>query len=158
MKNGKLRLKILYVGTMGIPPKYGGFETCVFETAKNMVKRGHQPIVMCAMGWKRYLSRKLPRIYKDIMLRWVPQLGNPMLDRVLREFLPLVLTIKEKFDVVHIYGPSLFNLFWKMRRKKIVISTDGFEWKRDSYSRIVSLIVYLGYLLGVKSSHVVCFY
>ena len=41
------KLKIMIIGSRGIPAKYGGFETFAEGLAENLVKNGHQVTVSC---------------------------------------------------------------------------------------------------------------
>ena len=40
-------MKIALVGTRGVPARYGGFETCVDEIGRRLVKNGHDVVVYC---------------------------------------------------------------------------------------------------------------
>jgi len=40
-------LRIGILGTRGVPPRYGGFETFAAELATRLVKRGHDVTVYC---------------------------------------------------------------------------------------------------------------
>ena len=35
------------IGTRGVPARYGGFETCVEEVGRRLVKSGHEVVVYC---------------------------------------------------------------------------------------------------------------
>src|SRR5690242_11910381 len=43
-------LRIALIGTRGVPARYGGFETCVEEVGKRLVKAGHEVVVYCRAG------------------------------------------------------------------------------------------------------------
>jgi hypothetical protein len=43
-------VKIAILGTRGVPPNYGGFETFAAELGMRLVQRGHQVFVYCREG------------------------------------------------------------------------------------------------------------
>jgi len=38
-------MKIAFIGTRGVPARYGGFETCAEEIGKRLAARGHDVTV-----------------------------------------------------------------------------------------------------------------
>ena len=40
-------MKIAIMGTRGVPPRYGGFETFAAELGTRLVARGHEVFVYC---------------------------------------------------------------------------------------------------------------
>ena len=40
-------MRIAMIGTRGVPPQYGGFETAVDEIGRRLVDRGHEVLVYC---------------------------------------------------------------------------------------------------------------
>lgn len=143
-------MKIAYVGTKGIPAKYGGFESCVEKTSDYMARLGYKVIVYSVKERENSQS-----MHKNIEIRFVPQIGFPTIDRVLREIYPIFLHFKSRNVIFHIYGPYLFMKILRILRIKTILSTDGFEWKRNSYSFLTKKIVYYGYKIGVKNASLV---
>jgi len=136
-------MKIAFIGTKGIPARYGGFETVVEQVSILLTKKGHKCIVYSVQNVKNTGIKNL-KIIK------VPQTGRPSIDRLIREIYPIIHLFRDKKVIYQIYGPYLFMPFLKLFRKKTVISTDGLEWKRYSYSILTKIFVYLGYKLGIK--------
>ena len=68
-------VRIAIVGTRGLPPNYGGYETFTDHFVKHMVERGHDVIVACEGRPRKeklehyngaklvYFPTKPPRIY-----------------------------------------------------------------------------------------------
>lgn len=44
-------MKVAILGTRGVPPKYGGFETLADELSKGLSQRGHDVVVYCRPGY-----------------------------------------------------------------------------------------------------------
>lgn len=148
---------IVFVGSKGIPAKYGGFEQATQQMALHLVKKGYKVRVYSTVITEKEVFWKGIRIIK------VHQLGIPTIDRLFREILPLFYELKEKIRrnsekvIVHVYGPFISIPFWKLFGFKFVLSTDGFEWRRKSYNFLTKIIVYLGYLIGSHMANITTF-
>ncbi len=132
-------MKIAYVGTMGIPARYGGFETCVEEVATRLAKKGHEITVYCGYrGPKTELKS-----YKNIKLKYVRCLKNKFLDFPFREFVSTVNALHDNVDVVHFYGSDAwpFVVLPRLVSSKTVLTLDGLVWKRTSYPMWVRKIL-----------------
>ena len=44
-------MKVAILGTRGVPPKYGGFETLADELSKGLARDGHDVVVYCRTGY-----------------------------------------------------------------------------------------------------------
>jgi glycosyltransferase involved in cell wall biosynthesis len=134
-------MKIAYVGTMGIPARYGGFETCVEEVATRLARKGHEIIVYC--GYRN--SKPNTESYKGIRLIYVPCLSSKFLDFPFRAFASALDSIRRGIDVAHFYGSDAwpFALLPRAMNIKSVLSLDGLVWKRTSYPLWVRKILHL---------------
>ncbi len=124
-------MKIAYVGTMGIPASYGGFETCVEEVATRLAKKGHEITVYCG-----YRGKKPPAAsYKNVKLVYVPCLQNKFLDFPFRALISTLDTLHRNFDIVHFFGSDAwpFTILPRMLLSKSVLTLDGLVWNRTSY-------------------------
>ena len=149
--------EIVFVGSKGIPAKYGGFEEAVQQIALRLSKKGYKVRVYSTdINEKRVF-------WNNIELVKVKQVGKPNIDRVLREFFPLIYELinriikKEHSIIIHGCGPFLLLFLWKLFGFKIVYSTDGLEWKRRSYSIFTKIFTYIAYLFGSKFADIVSF-
>jgi glycosyltransferase involved in cell wall biosynthesis len=124
-------MKIAFVGTMGIPASYGGFETCVEEVATRLVKRGHQITVYCGY---RDLKPQM-KTYKNVKLVYVQCLKSKFLDFPFRELISTFDALHRDVDIVHFYGSDAwpFTLVPRIFSTKTVLTLDGLVWKRLSY-------------------------
>ena len=55
-------LRIGILGTRGVPPRYGGFETFVAELSTRLVARGHEVSVYCRPA-------VIPSVARDLVAR-----------------------------------------------------------------------------------------
>ncbi len=136
-------MEIAFIGTKGIPARYGGFETFVEQVSVKLAKKGYKCVVYSVLGVK---NTKI----KNLKIIKIPQIGIRSINRLIREFYPIIHLFKNRKIIFQIYGPYLFMPLLKLFRKKSIISTDGLEWKRNSYSTLIRIFVYIGYKLGIK--------
>jgi glycosyltransferase involved in cell wall biosynthesis len=133
-------MRIAFMGTMGIPARYGGAETCVEEIATRLARKGHEITVYC--GYRDSKLRK--RSYKGVQLIHIPSLGNKFMDFPFRLFISIFDGLNKDFDIIHFYGSDSgpFALVGRLT-SKTVISLDGLTWNRSSYPILVRRILRL---------------
>ena len=124
-------MRIAYLGTMGIPARYGGSETCVEEISNRLAGKGHEVIVYC--GYKG--SKPQSKSYKGVQLVHVPCLNNKFLDFSFRAFVSSLDVMHRDVDIAHFYGSDTwpYALLLRIMPLKTVVSLDGLTWDRTSY-------------------------
>ena len=145
-------MKIAFVGTWGLPARYGGFETCVEEIAPRLVKKGHEVIVYC--GYRGLKPQN--KSYKGVQLIYVASLKNKFLDFPFRAAVSTLDVLTRDVDVVHFYGSDAwpFTFLPRIMSSKTVLSLDGLVWKRSSYPIWVRKILRLTAGLALYFPHV----
>ena len=125
-------LNIALLGTRGVPARYGGFETCVEEVGKRLVRKGHRVTVYCRSS---YYEQKLKK-YLGMSLVYHPSLKKKSLDTLSHVLFSVLHATRQNYDVCMVFNaansPFLFPL--KILRKKIAINPDGLEWKRTKWN------------------------
>jgi glycosyltransferase involved in cell wall biosynthesis len=124
-------MKIAFVGTMGIPASYGGFETCVEEVATRLAKKGHDITVYCGY----HDLKPQTKSYKNVKLVHVKCLKNKFLDFPFREFVSTFEALQRNVDILHFFGSDAwpFTIVPRLFSYKTVLTLDGLVWKRSSY-------------------------
>jgi len=125
-------MKIALIGTRGVPAKYGGFETCVEEVGQRLVKMGHSVTVYCRQS---YYSNRV-KWYRGMKLVYLPNFGSKSFDTISHTFLSIfhvIFTGHYNIYMTFNAANSLFLLPLRILGKKIVINTDGLEWKRSKW-------------------------
>ena len=138
-------VRIAIVGTRGLPPNYGGYETFTDHFVKHMVERGHDVIVACEGRPKKeklehyngaklvYFPTKPPRIYS---LRKIYEGINDLY---------FYLRLARKCDIMYILAGMGTQAIMATRllnpKIKIVTSSDGLEWKRSKYSKLERFLI-----------------
>src|SRR5687767_12200266 len=89
-------LSIAILGTRGVPPRYGGFETFAGELSQRLVARGHSVTVYC----RRSLYSGEPLRWHGIQRIELPAIRHKYLETVSHAFLSGVDVMRRSFDVV----------------------------------------------------------
>jgi hypothetical protein len=133
--------RIAFIGSVGIPNCYGGFEAFLESVAPVMVKQGHFVVVTCDRD--RYSS--LSGTFLGVKRVFVGINANGILSPLhdLAAFLKVVGTV----DTVVVLGVSAGPFFAIMRLicallgKRLVINIDGIEWRRTKFSLASRLVL-----------------
>jgi len=126
-------LKIALIGTRGIPSNYGGFETCVEEVGKRLVRKGNEIFVYSRSGYGK----------KQLMYLGMKNIYTPSLNFKIFETLSHTITstihaiIFGKYDIFMFFNSanSPVLIFPKVFGKICAINTDGLEWKRSKWNK-----------------------
>lgn len=148
--------KISIVGTVGLPAKYGGFETLVENLVAYHEKNnlGESLVVYCSA--KNYKNKQ--QFYKAAQLRYLPIAANGP-QSILYDFVSIILSIvRDRADVILILGVSgaLALPFARMfSNAKVITNIDGVEWKRGKWNAIASAFLRYSERIAVRYSHIV---
>jgi glycosyltransferase involved in cell wall biosynthesis len=128
-------MRIAAFGFRSIPPQPGcaGADKFAIELFPRLVKAGHHVV---AYNRLYHGQTKGPSIYDGIDLvyfKTVKQTGFDTIIHSLKSSLHII--IHNTGDVVHIQngGNSIWALFLRLFGKKVFISQDGVDWKRDKW-------------------------
>ena len=134
------------IGTVGIPAKYGGFETLTEYLTKHL-GNDFEIIVYCSQ--KNY-DVKI-ETYNNAKLQYINLKANGI-QSIAYDIVSILKAIKDS-DVLLILGVSgcLILPFVKLISKnKIIINIDGLEWKRDKWGWVAKKFLKFSEKLAVK--------
>jgi len=143
-------MNISIIGTVGIPARYGGFETL----AENLVKsktEGVKYTVFCSA--KSYPVK--PDNYIGAKLRYIKLNANGI-SSIPYDLISMLMSLKS--DVMLILGVSgslFLPLIRLLYRGKIITNIDGIEWKRDKWGKLARFILRISEKFAVRFSDVV---
>lgn len=131
-------MRIGILGTRGVPPAYGGFETFVAELGTRLVQRGHEVTVYSRD------SRHDSDHWNGIRRTVLPALGTKYLETVSHTFLSALDGLRRDFDVVLLCNAAnAFTLpLLRAARIPVAINVDGIERKRRKWN-VLGRAVYL---------------
>jgi glycosyltransferase involved in cell wall biosynthesis len=148
MKNKKLAI----IGTVGLPAKYGGFETL----AAHLVNQLNQTLditVYCSK--KKYTKAERVSSYNGAKLRYVNLDANGI-QSIPYDTISIIhaLFTSDVLLVLGVAGAWILPFVRLFTNKKIIISIDGIEWKRDKWSLPAKLYLRWAEKMAVKYSHI----
>lgn len=149
-----MKKKIAIVGTMGVPAKYGGFETLVENIiGKNASDEVEYTVFCSSKSYKERLSE-----YKGAKLKYVGLKANGM-QSTPYDIISMMKCWFKGFDTVAILGVSgcvflpIFRLFY---RKNLVINIDGLEHRREKWGKFTRKFLLFSEKMAVRfANHVI---
>jgi len=139
-----LQGEIAVLGIRGLPANYGGLETCAEQVTRIWADQGHPVLVYCRR--QRY-PVKTERI-GGVRLKYTRSIQSKCfgtLSHTLVSVLDLLM-FERKVRVVHLYntGNGIFAPLLKLFGKRLIISGDGLEWKREKWGSLAKLVHKIG--------------
>ena len=121
-------MKLAILGTRGVPPEYGGFETFAAELGSRLARRGHSVTVYCR-------SEGLDH-WRGIRRIVLPHLSGKYFETVTHTLLSALDALGRDFDVVLLCNAA--NAFTipllRAGRMPVAINVDGIERKRRKWN------------------------
>ena len=143
--------KISIIGTVGIPAKYGGFETLAEHLVRHMSEE-FDLTVYCTK--KKYPKGQRPKTHLGARLIYLPVDANGVWSIVYDCWSILhALFYADVLLVLGVSGGILLPFVRRFTRKKIIVSIDGIEWKRDKWIRPAKWYLWWAEKTAVKYSH-----
>jgi glycosyltransferase involved in cell wall biosynthesis len=142
--------KVAIIGSAGIPPRYGGFETLV----QNLVNALQKEFIFFVYCSRRLYNKKERSAHQgNARLIYLPVNPNGA-QSIIYDLISLIHAAR-KVNVLLILGVSgcLFLPPVKLLSSgKIITHVDGLEWKRKKWNPLVKLFLKLSEALAVKYS------
>jgi len=129
-------MRIALIGTRGVPARYGGFETCVEEVGRRLVKAGHVVVVYCrTMPEDDDASERLDS-YQGMELVHLPALHRKSLETLSHTALSVAHLAMNPVDAAIVFNAANAPLLPLIRARGIPVAThvDGLEWKRAKWA------------------------
>lgn len=144
--------KIAIIGTVGIPARYGGFETLADHLVSHLSEK-YDFTVYCSKN--KYSKEERISTYKGASLQYIPLDANGI-QSIPYDTLSILHALR-KNDVLLVLGVAgawILPFVKFFTHIKIIISIDGIEWKRDKWSLLTKLYLFWAEKLAVKYSHI----
>lgn len=146
-------MKIALIGTVGVPGRYGGFETL----AENLVRyhngtRQDAALTVWCSGTD--ISDHSLR-FENAELRYVGLRANGV-QSILYDVICLLQAIRSGHDRILLLGTSgalTLPLIRLISRARIITNIDGIEWKREKWRPLARLFLRLSEWAAVRFSH-----
>lgn len=145
----KKNLKIAILGSRGIPARYGGFETFTEKLSTRLVKMGIDVTVFCPhnLEFKKHT-------YHGVKLRFIFNFEKFLgpIGTLLYDIFSLTIAALSNFSLIYMlgYGSALFCIIPRVFGKEVIINTDGLEWKRSKWPKLIRRYLKLNEYLSTK--------
>ena len=156
-------MKLAILGTRGVPPSYGGFETFAAELGTRLVQRGHEVTVYCRAasrgteeprnrGTEARSSEQPGGTWNGIRRIVLPAFGHKYLETVSHTFLSALDAIRRDYDAVLLCNAAnAFTLpLLRAARIPVAINVDGIERKRRKWNVLGRAVYSIGETFSVS--------
>jgi glycosyltransferase involved in cell wall biosynthesis len=127
-------LRIVLLGTRGIPARYGGFETFAEQLSRRLAERGHTVTVY---GRCRITERWGARETIDgVHRRVTPTVFHKYLETPLHALTSFVDLLPQSYDIALLCNAANtpFAFLLKLRRAPLLVNVDGIERNRGKWN------------------------
>lgn len=144
--------RIAIIGTVGLPAKYGGFETLAEHLVTHLSDQ-YDFTVYCSQ--KKYKKEEQVKSYKGATLKYIPLDANGV-QSIPYDTISILHAIftSDVLLILGVAGAWILPFLRLFSNKKIIISIDGIEWKRDKWSMLAKLYLWWAEKLAVRFSHI----
>lgn len=144
--------KVAIIGTVGLPANYGGFETLASQIVKNLSNK-YEFTVYCSS--KKYKKHERLKNYLGAKLKFLPLNANGA-QSIFYDTLSIIhaLFYADVLLVLGVAGAWIFPLVRLFTDKKIIVSIDGIEWKREKWGILAKMYLWWAEKIAVKYSHI----
>ena len=136
-------MRIAILGTRGVPPSYGGFETFAAELGTRLVQRGHEVTVYCR---SQIADRGSRETWNGIHRIVLPAIPGKYFETVSHTLFSAIDAWRRGFDVVLLCNAA--NAFTipllRAARIPVVINVDGIERRRRKWNVLGRLVYATG--------------
>ena len=146
-------MKIALLGTVGVPGRYGGFETLAENIVHHHARTGSASVLTVWCSSKDNTTR--PTRFQSADLRYVGLKANGV-QSIPYDFLGLLDAIRTGHNRILLLGVSgamalpLIRIF---SRARIVTNIDGIEWKREKWNGLARAFLRASEWAAVRFSH-----
>lgn len=147
-----MKTKVAIIGTVGLPARYGGFETLTEHLVEELSDT-YDFTVYCSS--KKYSREERKESWKGSRLKYIPLDANGIQSIFYDSWSILhALRGSDVLLILGVAGAWLLPFVKMFTNKKIIISIDGIEWKRDKWPLAAKLYLWFAENLAVKYSHI----
>lgn len=148
-----MSFNISFIGAVGLPNRYGGFEMFLEACAPLLAKEFDEVLVTCDKT--KYTEREL--VWAGVKRVFIPIPANGALS-VLHDLLAFFAVFWRAHAIV-VLGVSggiffpLFRLLCSLFDKQLIVNVDGVEWRRAKFSKTRRQFLYISDRLAQRFAH-----
>ncbi|MFT4661433.1 MAG: glycosyltransferase involved in cell wall biosynthesis [Glaciecola sp.] len=143
--------KVAIIGTVGIPSRYGGFETLAHHLTDHL-KDEFDFTVYCSK--KAYVKGERPTHFNQAKLVYLPFDANGV-QSIIYDIISIfhALIFADTLLVLGVSGGVAIPFVRLFTKKKIIINIDGLEWRRSKWNAFAKRFLKFSERIAVKFSH-----
>lgn len=144
--------KVAIIGTVGLPANYGGFETLASHIVKNLGSK-YKFTVYCTT--KKYKKEERQKEYLGARLKYLPFNANGI-QSIIYDTISILhaLFYADVLLILGVAGAWMLPFVRLFTNKRVIISIDGIEWKRDKWNPTAKLYLWWAEKMAIKYSHI----
>ena len=145
-------MKIVVLGTRGIPDIPGGVETHCKALYPRLAVKGCDVTLITR---KPYVNNLDQGSYQGVKLKHLYTPKNKGLEAIIHTFLGVCYARLISPDVLHIHavGPALLTPFARLLGLNVVVTNHGPDYDRDKWGKLASFVLKTGEKLGGLFAH-----
>jgi len=145
-------MKIIVLGTRGIPNILGGVETHCEELYPRIVKKGHQVTVITRTP---YVLDKSIKQHKGVNIKHIYAPKIKSLEAIIHTFLGVLYAGFKRPDILHIHavGPMIMVPFARLLGLQVIVTNHGPDYDRQKWGKLAKFILKTGEYLGTKTAN-----
>ncbi|NDW17367.1 glycosyltransferase [Dysgonomonas sp. 216] len=149
-------MKIIVIGTRGIPDIQGGIETHCEKLYPILVSLGYDVTVVRRPN---YLEKeKRISLFKGVKIKdiWAPRRKN--IEAIIHTFFAVFYAKTQKPDILHIHaiGPSILAPLARLLGMKVIVTHHGPDYNRDKWGMFAKLMLRIGEKNAARySNHII---
>ncbi len=150
MKGPEIK-KIAIIGTVGIPAKYGGFETLTEYLTRNLADNYDMTVFCSAKSYEKKLER-----YNSAKLQYIDLHANGI-QSIPYDIISIFKSLKfaDTLVILGVSGCIVLPFVRVFSKKRIIVNIDGLEWKREKWEKGAKCFLKFSEKLAVKYADVV---
>ena len=141
-------MKLAILGTRGVPPAYGGFETFAAELSSRLVQRGHDVSVYCRGNGDEAAGEYWNGVRRIVL----PAAKHKYLETVSHAFVSAVDALRRDFDAILVCNAANAFVLPLLRAARIgvAINVDGIERRRRKWNILGRAVYSIGEAFSVS--------
>ncbi len=146
-------MRIVVIGTRGIPNILGGVETHCEELYPRIAALGHDVTIIRRTPYIEDNNRISE--YRGVKLIDVYAPRKKSIEAIIHTFLAIIKAKKLKPDVLHVHaiGPAIMIPFARLLGLKVVMTNHGPDYDRQKWGKLAKTVLKTGERLGTKFSN-----
>lgn len=142
-------MDVLIAGTRGIPAAHGGFETFAQDLASYLVSRGHNVTVYCQ---EEAGSLAHEDIWHGVHRVHIPAINGPI-GTMLFDLRSTWHALRHRGLILTLgSNTGVLSYAFRIRGRRCLMNMDGMEWKREKWSRLQRLWLWVNERAGARAS------